>query len=289
MMRSVMLYFGAVAATLAVPAARAASFECLIQPNEVVEVRSRAEGLIARVYVQRGDAVKAGQALVELESSAERSGVATARYRAEMNGRVVAARERVAYATSKASRQSELRKQNFVAAQAHDDALAEMRVAQADLQDAQENQQLARLDYQHQVDLLNLRTLRSPFDGVVVDRMLNPGDLTQYGTEAKPILKVAQTDPLRVEVVLPIDYYRKLKLGMVGEVIPERLGGRYPAQIKVIDKVFDAASGTFGVRLELPNRQNAIPGGIRCSVDFPDLATAERRTPVSKPLPSPAG
>jgi RND family efflux transporter MFP subunit len=269
---------------LSVSNGRAASFECLIQPNQTIDVRSRAEGLIARVLVQRGDPVRAGQMLVELESSAERSGVATAKYRAEMNGRVTAAKERVDYASSKADRQSELRKQNFVAAQAHDDAMAEMRVAQADLMDAKENQQLARLDFQHQVDLLNLRTIRSPFDGVVVDRMLNPGDLTQYGTETKPILKLAEIDPLRVEVVLPLDYYRKLKLGMVGEVVPERLGGRYPARVKVIDKVFDAASGTFGVRLELPNKDHAIPGGIRCQVEFADLPALERRpAPLKRP------
>jgi RND family efflux transporter MFP subunit len=272
------------AAMLSVSTGRAASFECLIQPNQTIDVRSRAEGLIAKVYVQRGDVVKAGQVLVELESSAERSGVATAKYRAEMNGRVTAAKERVDYASSKAGRQAELRKQNFVAAQAHDDAMAEMRVAQADLMDARENQQLARLDYQHQVDLLNLRTIRSPFDGVVMDRMLNPGDLTQYGTETKPILKLSQIDPLRVEVVLPLDYYRKLKIGMLGEVVPERLGGRYPAHVTVIDKVFDAASGTFGVRLELPNKQHAIPGGIRCMVDFAELPSLERRpAPLKRP------
>jgi RND family efflux transporter MFP subunit len=265
----------------------AASFECLIQPNQVIEVRSRAEGLIAKVYVQRGDPVKAGQVLVELESSAERSAVATAKDRSEMAGRVHAAKERVAYASTKAGRAAELRKQHFVAAQAHDDAQAEMLVAQAELLDAEENQQLARLDYRHQVDLLELRTLRSPFDGVVMDRMLNPGDLTQYGTETKPILKIAQIDPLRVEVVLPLDYYRKLKVGMTGEVVPERLGGRYPARVRVIDKVFDAASGTFGVRLELPNKQHAIPGGIRCQVDFPDLAPRARRpTPLKRPAPA---
>lgn len=276
----------AAAAMAAASGAWAASFECLIQPNQVVEVRSRAEGLIAKVYVQRGDPVKTNQVLVELESSAERSGVATAKYHAEMNGRVRAASERVEYSSAKAGRTGELRKQHFVAAQANDDAQAEMRVAQADLLDAQENQQLARLDYQHQVDLLNLRTLRSPFDGVVVDRMLNPGDLTQYGTETKPILKIAQIDPLRVEVVLPIDYYRKLKIGMTGDIIPEHLGGRHPARIKVIDKVFDAASGTFGVRLELPNHAQTIPGGIRCQVDFPDLPTLDRRAPLRKPSPA---
>ena len=259
--------------------ALAGAFECLIQPNQIVEIRSRAEGLIAKVYVQRGDTVKAGQMLVELESSAERSAVATARYRAEMSGRVTGAQERVEYASTKAGRATELSKQRFLAAQAHDDAQAEMRVAQADLKDAQENRELARLDYQHQVDLLNLRTIRAPFDGVVMDRLLNPGDLTQYGTETKPILKLAQINPLRVEVVLPLDYYKKLAVGMTADIIPEKLGGRYPARVTVIDRVFDAASGTFGVRLELPNPRAAVPGGIRCQADFSELKALERRAP----------
>jgi RND family efflux transporter MFP subunit len=287
MMRIAMLCVAAGLAMLAAPTGQAAGFECLIQPNQIVEVRSPASGLIAKVHAQRGDSVKAGQLLVELESSAERSAALTAKFRAEMTGRVGAAKERVQYASTKAGRASELRKQQFVAAQAHDDAQAEMRVAEAELTDARETQQLARLDYQHTVDLLNLRSLRSPFDGVVMDRMLNPGDLTQYGTEAKPILRLAQIDPLRVEVVLPLEYYRKLKVGMVGEVVPEGLGGRHPARIKVIDRVFDAASGTFGVRLELPNKQQAIPGGIRCQVDFAELPSPERRAPApARPAPS---
>jgi len=269
------------AAMLVHSAAFAAAFECLVQPNQIVEIRSRAEGIIFKVHVQRGDSVKAGQLMVELESSAERSAVATARYRAEMNGRVTAAQERVDYSSTKAGRASELSKQRFLAQQAHDDAQAEMRVAQADLKDAQENRELARLDYQHQVDLLNLRTIKSPFDGVVMDRLLNPGDLTQYGTETKPILKLAQINPLRVEVVLPLEYYKKLAVGMSAEIIPEKMGGRYPARVTVIDRVFDAASGTFGVRLELPNPRAAVPGGIRCQVDFPELKAPERRAPGS--------
>lgn len=284
-MRIRISWLGAAVAALALSPARAATFECIIQPNQTVEIRSPAEGLISKVHVQRGDWVRAGQVLVELESSAERSAVAAAKYRSEMVGRMTAAKERVEYSSTKAGRAAELRKQHFVAAQAHDDAQAEMRVAQAELEDAKENQQLARLDYQHALDLLNLRTLRAPFDGVVMDRMLNPGDLTQYGTETKPILKLAQITPLRVEVVLPIDYYKKLTIGMVGDVIPEQLGGRHPARVKVIDRVFDAASGTFGVRLELPNPRGAVPGGIRCQVDFPELKAAERR-PAPARLPA---
>jgi multidrug efflux pump subunit AcrA (membrane-fusion protein) len=36
----------------------------------------------------------------------------------------------------------------------------------------------------------------------------------------------------------------------------------------VVDKVIDAASNTFGVRLELENPDYAIPGGIRCNINF---------------------
>ena len=51
--------------------------------------------------------------------------------------------------------------------------------------------------------------------------------------------------------------------------MPERpIGGSYSAVVKVVDRVIDAASGTFGVRLELPNRERKIPAGVRCRVRF---------------------
>ena len=38
--------------------------------------------------------------------------------------------------------------------------------------------------------------------------------------------------------------------------------------IKTIDKVLDAGSGTFGVRLELPNADRHLPAGLRCKDSF---------------------
>lgn len=252
-------------------AASAKSFECLIQPNQVVEIRSPTEGLIEKVYVQRGNSVKAGEPLVQLESRAERSAVAVAKFRAHMRGGIAAARERVAYAEKKLQRQTELQKKHFVAAQALDDAQAELKVAQSELEGALENQELALLEYRHAEDLLALRTLRSPFTGVVTARSQDPGDLAQAGSDSTPILKLAQIDPLRVEVVLPVQYYGELRRGMTGIVSPVGVGGKYRGTIKVIDRVFDAASGTFGVRLEVPNAHGNVPAGIRCHVDFPQL------------------
>jgi hypothetical protein len=38
--------------------------------------------------------------------------------------------------------------------------------------------------------------------------------------------------------------------------------------VTIVDKVIDAASNTFGVRLELPNAEQQIPSGLKCLVRF---------------------
>lgn len=260
----------------------AESFECLIEPMQVVEIRSPAEGLIDKVYVHRGDTVTKGELLVRLQSDVEQSAVEVARFRAEMTGHITAAKDRLEFARKKLNRLQKLRKGQFVAEQDRDKAETEEQLAEANLQEAQEDQRLARLDYHHAVDLLNLRILRSPFDGVVVDRMLNPGDLTESGSDRKPILKLAEIDPLRVEVVLPEEAYGKVRVGMTATVVPEGLGGRYTARVTVVDRVLDAASDSLGVRLELPNKQGKLPGGLRCTIEFAnlnDVAARRVKTP----------
>jgi RND family efflux transporter MFP subunit len=266
------LTFACAAAAAGLPAAvQANPFDCLIEPNQMVEIRSSVEGLIEKVHVQRGERVRAGQVLVQLESSAETSAVQVARLRSESEGRLASAQNRLDYAHKKLERSTQLQAQSFVSAQARDEAEAEKRILESELRQAREDKQQAAYEVRHAQDLLNRRTLRSPFNGVVLDRMLNPGDLAESGTGRKPILKIVQVEPLRVEVVLPLAAYGKLKAQSTATVVPEGLGGSYTATVKVIDSVFDSASGTFGVRLELPNADAKVPAGIRCRVDFPSL------------------
>jgi len=44
--------------------------------------------------------------------------------------------------------------------------------------------------------------------------------------------------------------------------------GNFRAKVVLIDRLIDAASGTFRIRLELPNPGHKIPAGIRCRVRF---------------------
>lgn len=268
------------AALLALPTlCVGAGFDCLIEPSQVVEVRSAADGIIAVVHARRGDAVRKGQPLVELQSSAERAGVDAARFRAAMDGQIASARNRLEYANLKLKRLTEMQKENFASAQARDEADAERRLAESELAAAIEARDLARIEHKRAVEILALRTTHAPFNGVVLDRMLNPGDLAEAGSGRKPVLRVAQIDPLQVDVVLPASLHAALKPGTRALVTPRGAQAALTATVSVVDRVIDAASGTFVVRLELPNPKGAILGGVRCTIEIPGVSTPAAATP----------
>ncbi len=263
------------AAGPALAALPAVAYECLIEPAQVVELRTTVEGLIDKVHVRRGDNVRRGQVLAELQSRAERLAVESARFRSQMAGQIATAENRVAYATKKFERVEQLQQQQMMSAQARDEADAELRLAQAELKAALENRDLARIEHQRAVEQLAMRTLVSPFDGVVIDRMLNPGDLAESGTGRKAVLKLAQIDPLRVDIVLPGALFGQVRAGARVVVLPQGGGARHVAMVRMVDKVVDAASGTLVARVELPNRDGSVPSGVRCKAEFdPPLAGA---------------
>ncbi len=267
------------------PQAGAAEFDCIIEPSKVLEIRSPLDGLVETVKVDRGDIVAKGQVLAELDSSVDRAQAAISKHRAEMEGAVHSGESRVEFTTKKSARDASLHPEGFVSTEALEQAVTERRLAQAELRDARDNRKLAELDYARQMEIIRLKTIRSPINGVVTERILHPGEFAEAGVGRKPILKLAEIDRLFVEVLLPADAYRKVTRGMVVEVIPEiPADTRYRATLKVIDRVLDAASGTFGVRLELPNSRNQVPAGIRCKANFPGIeakAGQKIRPPVS--------
>lgn len=133
--------------------------------------------------------------------------------------------------------------------------------AQAELS----NRRLADLELNRTTAEVALRTIRSPINGVVVERYMHPGEFPKQ----ERVLKLAQIDPLRVEVYAPVSMLHTVTVGMQAVVRPEDpVKGEYKAKVTVVDKVVDAASGTFGVRLELPNSDMKLPAGLKCTVRF---------------------
>jgi RND family efflux transporter MFP subunit len=240
-----------------------------MQPRQVVELRPAVEGMIQSIAVDRGDFVTKGQALVVLQSGVEQAAVEVAAYRATMEGAVRAREARVEFATLRAERHQNLAQSSFISAQERDEALSEKRLAEAELVEARENLRLAEIEHERALEQLKLRTLLSPLSGVVVERLMHPGDVTNLSDSRQAVLRIADIDVLNVEVVLPVAAYEHITMETSVEVVPEiRSAAGIPAKVKTIDLVLDAASGTFGVRLELPNDGHEWPGGIACRAIF---------------------
>jgi RND family efflux transporter MFP subunit len=256
------------AAALALPAVGAAQeFDCIIEARQTVDIRSPVDGLIESLGAERGQVVKKGQVLVQLESGPERAALAIARSKAGSTGPLRAAEAKLDLAVKKETRAQELARQNFISPNALEEARTERSLAESELKVARENQKLAELDVARTSELLNMRTIRSPINGVVVDRFLKQGEFATTNVK-DPIMRLAEIDPLNVEVILPARLFGNVKRGDKAEVMPETPKETFTAVVTVVDQVMNAASGTFGVRLELRNSNQAIPAGARCKVRF---------------------
>jgi membrane fusion protein, multidrug efflux system len=241
-------------------------FLCLIQPKMTLKLGTQVPGLIREMLVDRGAVVKKGDVIARLESGVEAAAVLLAEARASNESSVRSGQAKVDYQKRKEERMKALRKNDTVAFSAADEAETLARVAENELEEAKINLQMAQTDLVRAREVLNQRVVRSPIDGVVMARTLGPGE---YAFDQGHLVTVAQIDPLYVEVYVPLKQFGRIRIGMQAEVYPEDpVGGIHKAIVTVVDQVFDAASGTIGVRLELPNPGYLIPAGLKCQVRF---------------------
>ncbi len=254
-------------AVAAAPVAQSATFDCLIEPRLKLELAAPIAGVLEEVLVDRGDRVRKGDIVARLDSAIEEATVALDKARAASEAAIASRSARVAFLTLKRDRIRQLQSRGVSPQAQLDEVAADLAVATADLAEARDQRNIASLEYDRSVAILNQRSIRSPIDGLVVERKLAAGE---YAYEQAPILVVAEVDPLNVEVYLPITFFPKIRTGMIASVRPaDPIGGEYPAAVETVDTVFDARSGTFGVRLKLPNPGYRIPAGLRCEVEFP--------------------
>ena len=242
-------------------------FDCLIEPHAVVEVSTREEGVVETLNVRRGDIVKKGQVLVKLDSGVEQLTMELAQARAKMRTEIETKQDSLEYLKRQQERVNDLFAKKAVSFNDKDKADTDVILAESELRNALENYELSQLEKKRAENYLARRTIYSTVDAVVVKTHLDPGESVKDRT----ILTLAQVDPLNVEIILPLSQYGKINVGDKATITPLVPGGeKAEATVVIVDRVIDAASGTFGVRLELPNTDYNVPGGIRCEVDFQD-------------------
>jgi hypothetical protein len=215
--------------------------------------------------VERNSLVKKGQILVDLESEVEKATVELARTRARLTAEIELRRAAFGFNQRNQARIDALHEKKAVPFHVKDESDTDLSKARWQLLKAKDAQRLAALELAKANAILRLRTILSPIDGVVVARHKAVGEFV----DEQPILRLARIDPLRVDVIAPVELFGSIREGMQAEVTLENHGNTtYTATVSMVDRVVDAASGTFDVRLELSNPDYRIPSGLKCDVRF---------------------
>lgn len=211
---------------------------CMLEPSQKVEVSSPVSGVIDNVAVRRGDAIRMGQTLFQLKAGVERAGVDLAKVKTE-------------FAKRKLERNKELYQDEVLSVHERDEIETELLMAQMEL----------RLKEQE----LALRTVFSPVNGVVVDRLHDKGEYVNVD----PVMRLATLNPLHVDLLLPASYFGQIAKGQSLLVKPETaVTESRKAQVIIVDPLIDPASGTFRVQLKMDNPGHKIPAGIRCTAQL---------------------
>jgi len=257
-----------------------APINCLIEPEEMVRLSTPVAGIVAAVHVDRGDSVAAGDVVAELDATLETIALSIAAARAGNSARVLGAEARVAFLEAQTERNRQLAARNALSVSVLTESELELEIARQDLDEARLSRDLASIELTQARAVRDQKVLRAPIDGVIVERLLSRGE---YRDTQAHIATIARLDLLRVEAFAPLRYFDGMAVGDAVTIRPEEpVGGAWPATITVIDRVFDAATATFGLRMALENPDLLLPAGVRCEVHFDGgagVTTAQAQAP----------
>lgn len=239
---------------------------CLIEAQTVVKLSSQAQGILSAVNVTRGDRVKAGDVVATLESGVEEAMLKAARMKASTDALVSSKKTELDIAESKLARQEGLKAKNIATLQTLEQAQTDVATLQSELSQAELDKQLSAIEADRIAASLERRVMRSPINGIVVSVDRATGEYADLNTL---IATLADIQPLKVKLYLPLAAYPMVHVGMGATVRPlGPVAGAFAAEITTKDQQIDAESNLFQAQLKLPNPEAAIPAGLRCVVSF---------------------
>jgi membrane fusion protein (multidrug efflux system) len=225
----------------------------------VAEVRPQVTGIVQEVLFEEGGTVKAGQPLYQLDAATYRTEVDSAR------AALARARAGLDAAEKRAARSLELQKRGLVGAQDHDNVVAALQQAEADVGVAQAALDAAtvRLGYARIV---------SPIAGQVGRSAVTRGALVT-ANQSEALASVQQIDPLFVDLAQSsselLEMRRAFEAGRLESAVdlPVTLlledGSEHPApgRLAFSEVTVDPGTGRFILRVVVPNPgQRLMPG-----------------------------
>ena len=208
------------------------------------QISSRVLAHIDEIKVTSGSQVAAGDVLVELD---RRDLLAKS---SEAEAAVVAAEAALRRARNDYQRAARLQQSRTISREEFEQTREQQEVAAANLNAAR--QKLEQMDV-----MLSYSTIRAPKDGVIVDRLAEPGDMARPG---EPLLVLYAPGSLRLEVPVMENLRKRISVGDKLRVHIDAYDRDIRATIEEIVPQADAASRSFLVKLALPAVDDLFEG-----------------------------
>jgi HlyD family secretion protein len=270
-----------------------------INVNTRTDISSEVSAKVLRVLVREGDSVKAGDLLIELDSTqaaASLSQLIAAQQEAKNKS---AQQQQISEPLSKLNlmqaqtafevaqrdhqRAKDLVSKGFYSQQKLDDTQKVLETAKSAFENAKLQAQAnapagieaqlvqTRLEQAHsalrvaQVQLARHRIL-APYDGVVLARSVEPGSTAQVG---KPLLSLAASGTPRIDASIDEKNLHILNMGMPAKATTDAFPGQlFEAKLKYISPSVDAQKGTVDIRLEIAKPPSFLRPDMTVSVEL---------------------
>jgi len=246
-----------------------------VQPYQQVNIFSRVDGYISKIYVDKGDFVKTNQVLVEIDHTDYLHAVNRARANLAAT-RADVMRQEAAIRNAKLTldRTQALLKDQFIAQQDLDNAQAthEMAVAQLESLRAQVRQMEVQL--QQAETNLTYSYIRAPFAGYVAVRNLDAGSSVNgstgsTSTMSRGILVLHDIGTVRVLLDIVERDVPLVKIGQRAELHADAYPARtFEGTLARIVQALDRTTRTMTVEVDLPNPEHALKAGMFARVDL---------------------
>jgi RND family efflux transporter MFP subunit len=231
-------------------------------PFRQLEIASLVAGVLGKVRVEEGDEVVAGQVLAELRADIMEAQVAVGKAKVkaaeyELTGRIAHHQ----MLKEDFERAESLHNQGVMSDQQHAEAKLKMVLSEYAVETAKAAKEVQELESQQNEAELDLSVLRAPIDGQVFRIGRNVGEAVE---RYSPVLTMVSVDPLYVVAYVPVATAGRIGPGMKARLALEnRPGEELTCTVAVVDKVADVASGTYRIKLTLPNPDKEITAGAK--------------------------
>src|SRR3954471_20909296 len=242
---------------------------------QTVAIHSRVTGFVKAVHVDRGSRVRAGDLLATLEAPE------LVAQRAEAQSKLQGAEAQLSVARSKADAdKSTFDKLKAASATpgvvaGNDVAIAE-KAADASSSQAlavQQSVEAARQALNAVRDMESYLRVTAPFAGVVTERNVHPGALVGPASgagAATPLLRLVDTDRLRLVVPVPEAYTAETKPGTdISFTVSTYPGQRFSGKVARVAEAVDVSTRTMAVELDVVNHDGRLAPGTFCQVRWP--------------------